>query len=248
MATIQPRRHFLSQALKYFLRQTYSPKELIVVADPGEPACDEIRRVPEIRYLQTDTRLSLGSKLNLGIQAARGAIIQKLDDDDYYHPDFLSTTVSALRAGSQRDSIVAFTSHLVLIAATGELKRRSGTGTVVFAPGTLCFFKDLWQKRPFRDVSMSEHRLFLKDHDPACIGIDDPELYCLVRHTGGHTWSRFPSSEQKELGPVREGEDVTEYLRKLPSYHKRLQEYMLEEDLWFYETQIEDHSDTSQPS
>jgi Glycosyl transferase family 2 len=226
MATTQPRRPFFKQALKYFLRQTYSPKELIVVDDPGEPAF-EVPPVPEIRYLQTDARLTLGSKLNLGIQEARGAIIQKLDDDDYYHPEFLNATVGALRARNQRDSIVAFTSCLVLIAATGELKWR---GTGMFAGATFCFFRELWQRCPFRDVSFSEDRLFLKDHQPACIGIDNPELFCFVRHAGVHAWTHVAST----------GEDVTERLRKLPAYSKSLKEYMPEEHLWFYESQLED--------
>ena len=243
MATTRPRQSFFRQAVKYFLRQTYSPKELIVVADPEEPPFDDIRSVPEIRYLQTNTRLTLGSKLNFGIQRARGAIIQKLDDDDYYHPEFLCATVGALQARSQRDSLVAFSSCLILIADTGELKWRN---TGMFAGGTFCFFRDLWQRCPFRDVSLSEDRFFLKDHAPVRVGIDDPELYCYVRHAQGHLWSHFLRSEQKELGSVTEGDDVTEYLRKLPAYSKSLKEYIPEEDLWFYESQIGDHSHNRQ--
>ena len=225
MATTQPRRRFLSQALKYFLRQTYSPKELIVVDDPGEPAFDEIHPAPEIHYLQAKAPLTLGGKLNLGIQGARGPIIQKLDDDDYYHPEFLCATVGALLARNQPNSIVAFTSYLVLIAATGELKWRSTGSTGVFAGPTFCFFRELWQRCPFRDVSLAEDQLFLKDHEPARIGIGNPELFCLVRHAWGHSWTHVEGSEQ-----MTAGEDVTEYLRKLPAYSKSLQEYIPEED------------------
>jgi glycosyltransferase involved in cell wall biosynthesis len=244
MATRQPRRRFLSQALKYFSRQTYSPKELIVVDDPGEPAFDAIADVPGIQYLQTDARLTLGSKLNLGIGAARGAIIQKLDDDDYYHPEFLSTTVRALLRENRRDSIVAFTSSLVLIAATGELKLRTKS---MFAGGTFCFFKELWQKGPFRDVSLAEDRLFLADHNPVRIGIDNPELYCFVRHASGHSWSKVGRSKEKKHDQLAADQDVTESLRKLPAYSKSLKEYMPEEDFAFYESQLESDPNTSQP-
>ena len=240
MATIQPRRRFLSQALKYFSRQTYSPKELIVIDDPGEPAFQGIHPGPEIRYLQTEARLTVGSKLNLGIQQARGGIIQKIDDDDYYHPDFLRTTVATLGARNRRDSIVALTSCLVLIAATGELKWRSAG---MFAGATFCFFRELWQRCPFRDVSLAEDRLFLKDHEPACIGINNPELFCLVRHAVGHSWTHVVRSEQENQDLVTVGEDVTEYLRKLPAYSKSLKDYIPEEDLWFYESQIEQAAD-----
>jgi glycosyltransferase involved in cell wall biosynthesis len=242
MATMQPRRDFLNQALKYFLRQTYSPKELILVDDPGEPACDLIPPVPEVRYLQTKTQLTLGGKLNFGIQEARGAIIQKLDDDDYYHPEFLSATVGALLAGNQPDYIVALTSHLVLIAATGELKLRNRK---LFAGATFCFFKELWRKHPFRDVNLAEDRFFLEEHGRALIEIDNPELYCYVRHAKGNTWRNFRDSQQTPHGPVTDPGDVTEYHRKeLPLYTKNLNEYIPEEDLWFYENQVEHHSDT----
>jgi glycosyltransferase involved in cell wall biosynthesis len=236
MATTQPRRRFLSQALKYFQRQTYAPRELIVVDDPGEPARDMIDTVPEIRYLQTNARLTLGSKLNLGIQEARGKIIQKLDDDDYYHPDFLSATVGALLAGNRPDSIAACTSHLILIAATRELKVRR---MAMWSGGTFCFFKELWRKSAYRDVSLAEDLLFLKDHEAALIGIDNPELYCYVRHAGGHLWSHFVKSENMELGAVTAGGDVTEYFRKLPTYSKSWKEYIPEEDLWFWENQVQ---------
>ncbi len=237
MATTQCRRSFLSQAVKYFQRQMYSPKELIVVDDPGEPACDAITTVPGIRYLQTNARLTVGSKLNLGIHTARGTIIQKLDDDDYYHPEFLSATVGGLRARKRRDSIVACASHLVLLAPTGELKVRK---MAMWSGGTFCFFRELWRKCPYRDVSLAEDVLFLEDHESKLIGIDNPELYCYVRHAEGNLWRQFVRSEEMEFGPVKAGEDVTEYFRRLPAYAKSLKEYMPGEDLWFWESQIQE--------
>jgi glycosyltransferase involved in cell wall biosynthesis len=236
MATTQARRRFLSQAVKYFLRQTYSPKELIVIDDPGEPAFDTMTPAREIRYLQTDARLALGSKLNLGIQETRGTIVQKLDDDDYYHRDFLGTTVAALLAGNRPDSIATATSNLVLIADTGELKWRTRD---LFSGGTMCFFKKLWRKRAFRDVKSAEDWLFLKDHQPAIISIENPELYCYVRHSCGHLWSHFLESVQTENGAMAVGGDVTEFFRKLPAYPKRLKECMPKEDIRFYENHVE---------
>jgi hypothetical protein len=43
---------------------------------------------------------------------------------------------------------------------------------------------------------------------------------------------------------VTAGEDVTAYFRKLPEYSKGLKEYIPEEDLWFYEDQMEDRPNT----
>lgn len=258
MATTQARRPFLSQAIKYFQRQTYVPRELIVVDDPGEPPIrllaepliDTIaplrEAVPEIRYLQCDTRLTLGSKLNLGIREARGMIIQKLDDDDYYHPEFLRTTVGALLAGKRINSIASCTSHLILFAATQELKVRR---MAKWSGGTLCFFKELWQECPYRDISLAEDLFFLQDHKFKLIAIDNPELYCYVRHAAGHLWSHFLKSERMELGTVTAGGDVTEYMRRLPAYSKGMKEYIPEEDFWFWEKQLQSaHTSVTHPA
>ena len=236
IATTESRRPFLSQALKYFQRQTYSPRELIVVDDPGEPANDMIAAFPHVRYLQTSARLTLGSKLNLGIQAAQGMVVQKIDDDDYYHPEFLRNTVGALLAGKQPDAIATCASHLILFAVTGELKVRH---KAVWSGGTFCFFKELWQRGPYRDVSLAEDLHFLKDHEYAVVAIDNPELYCYVRHAGGHLWSRFAASENMELGRVKKGGDVTNYLRRLPAYSKSWKKYLPQEDRWFWASQAQ---------
>ncbi|ETW92134.1 MAG: hypothetical protein ETSY1_44980, partial [Candidatus Entotheonella factor] len=88
--------HFLPQAIQYFLRQDYPNKELIIVDDGPSPDLVDIPQDKRIRHVKLDVWTPLGRKLNLGIEASRGQIIQKLDDDDYYHPHFLTTTITAL--------------------------------------------------------------------------------------------------------------------------------------------------------
>ena len=146
--------------------------------------------------------------------------------------EFLGVAVGALQAKSLRNSIVACTSYLVLIAGTGELKLREAAAC---AGGTLCFFRELWQSSGFRDVNIAEDKMFVQDHNPERIGIDNPELYCYVRHNCGNTWSRWSGLKDQSSA----AEDVTVQLRKLPPYSKSLKEYIPKEDLWFYENQIE---------
>jgi glycosyltransferase involved in cell wall biosynthesis len=213
------RRPFLKQAVKYFLRQTYQNKELLIV-DDGADSCEALLPKDEgIRHLRLDGFTPLGTKLNIGIGASKGTIVQKLDDDDYYHPDFLKTTVSALLGHDPLYSVAGFDSFLVLIGATGELKF-SGTGWC--AGGTLCFYRKLWEKRPFRDVPKAVDWWFLKDHSPQRIKIQNPELYILLRHDAGHLWT--------DMGRL----DVTNYFQGRPNYHKSLKDIIYEEDLSFY--------------
>ena len=116
------RQPFLQQAIKYFCRQEYPNKELIIVDDSVKAAVDIVPDDARIRSLRLDEQTPLGRKLNLGIGASSGPLLQKLDDDDYYHPDFLATTVTALQGADPKQAIVGLDCFLVLIAATGELK------------------------------------------------------------------------------------------------------------------------------
>ncbi len=213
------RQLFLRQAIKYFLSQTYANKELVIVDDSSESAAALVPDDAAITYIKLGASLTLGSKLNLGIGVASGQIIQKLDDDDYYHPDFLQTTVTALLAGDPGRAIVGFDCFLVLIAATGELKF-SGHGWC--AGGTLCFFKQRWERGRFRDRPRGVDWWFLRDHPSERIKVCSPELYILVRHHAGHLWTTLNSL------------DVNAYFARCAAYRKPLVDCLSMEDQAFY--------------
>jgi glycosyltransferase involved in cell wall biosynthesis len=213
------RRLFLQQAVKYFRRQTYPNKELIIIDDSQASAAVLMPDDAAITYIKLDACVTLGHKLNLGIRAASGPIIQKLDDDDYYHPDFLCTTVKALLGCEPERTIVGFDCFLVLIAATGELKY-SGHGWC--AGGTLCFFKRSWERAPFRDTPRAVDWWFLRDQPSACMSVCAPEQYILVRHHSGHLWTTL------------KGIDVTTYFSQCPAYHTGLADCLSVEDQAFY--------------
>lgn len=211
---------FVPQAIRCFLNQTYERRELIIVDDGAEPAEALIPADERIRYVRLETRTNLGRKLNMGIERSSGEIIQRLDDDDYYHPGFLEATVNTLVGHDPEGSIVGFDCFLVLLAATGELKF-SGHGWC--ADSTLCFYRRLWEKAPFRDLPRGADRWFLADHEPRRITVRDPELFIHVRHQGAHLWTHLGEH------------DVTEYFQRQPSYSKSLAECLAAEDREFYE-------------
>jgi glycosyltransferase involved in cell wall biosynthesis len=94
------RRRFVPQAIRYFLAQDYSNKELLVV-DDGEEAVDDL--VPEdewIRYIRLPRKTVLGEKRNHAAAEARGEIIVHWDDDDWNAPWRLHYQVEELVARS----------------------------------------------------------------------------------------------------------------------------------------------------
>src|SRR4051812_342662 len=78
------RREFIPHAIQYFFRQDYENKELIVIDDGEDVIHDLIPDTEIIRYYRLDKKISLGVKLNLACKYAKGDIIAKRDDDDWY--------------------------------------------------------------------------------------------------------------------------------------------------------------------
>jgi glycosyltransferase involved in cell wall biosynthesis len=223
VSCIMPTRNrpaFVAQALRCFQSQTRLLSELILVDDGEESVASLCRGLDRVRCLRLDRRTPTGTKLNLGIDAARGDILQKLDDDDYYHPRFLDTAAAHLLGEGWNRKLAAWDSFLILLA--GESRPRySGTGWL--AGGTLCFSRQLWRKAPFRDVHVNEDHWFLEDHKRGRVRVRLPEQYVLVRH-GANTWVRLP-----------DGTPTDGFLRQFPHYPKSLRRIVYTRSLAFYQ-------------
>lgn len=230
MAT-KNRPFFLRQAIKYYQRQSYRPSELIIV-DDSIVSCEHLLpRDSRIRYIRLDTDTPLGEKLNIAIRNSSGSIIQKLDDDDYYHPQFLQTTVSALLAPGHKHALVAMGAFLVLIVGHPRLYC-AGDGW--FAGGTLCFFREAWEAAPFRNIPHREDVTFLEDHPQLQkIAISDQELYVLVRH-GNHTWNTIHSQLDSPVCATKVGMDATDYFSGCAPYPKPLSQVLAADEVHFY--------------
>jgi glycosyltransferase involved in cell wall biosynthesis len=210
---------FTRQAVRCFLRQTRDDSELIVVDDGVQPVADTCQGLCRVTYLRLDEPTPLGTKLNIGVRRSSGAIIQKLDDDDYYHPEFLQRAADRLERLPPEGSLVAWDCFLVLLA--GEQRVRfSGHGWT--AGGTLCFHRRLWERQPFRDAPRHVDTYFIEDARPRVVKVCAPEMYILVRH-GSNTWTHLSG-----------GVPVDAHFRRLPAYRKSLWELVEPIDRLFY--------------
>lgn len=84
------RREYFPQAIRYFLRQDYSEKQLIVLDDGTDRVADLVPDISDIEYIQIDRRLTIGEKRNIGVKASQGDIILLWDDDDWYGANRIS--------------------------------------------------------------------------------------------------------------------------------------------------------------
>jgi len=212
------RRLFVPQAIKYFLRQEYSDRQLVVVDDGTDRVADLMPANGRIKYVAVDHKLSIGEKRNLAVRESDGTLIAHWDHDDWYHRCYLSRIVDRLLASGDTGAVAGAGTFLVHILGEPEV-RICRTGGLVGA--TLCYFRSFWVARPYRDIASAEDFFFLRNGPTTFLPGHDPDLFMIIRH-GLHTWT------------TQRGMDVTEQLRHLAQYDKRLNQIVEFGDAAFY--------------
>jgi glycosyltransferase involved in cell wall biosynthesis len=212
------RRAFVPQAVRYFLRQDYPAKELIIVDDGPEAVSDLLPADPRIVYHRLKARTVLGAKRNIACDLARGPIIVHWDDDDWSAPQRVSVQVAALtEAGAD---ICGVARLLYYDPGRSSVWRYSWPdGRRPWAAGpSLCFSKELWTHSPFPEMAVGEDTRFV--FSPAVRGLTDvSRADCVVGIIHGQNTS--PKSVRdvywtpRPLGEVEDllGDDIAFYRR-----------------------------------
>lgn len=148
------------------------------------------------RLIRVEPGTPLGTKLNRGIESSSGALCQKMDDDDWYAPDFLEHMVGAWRKSQRYLSfpvILGSSPHQVFDLNGWEVRSTFPGGV---AGGTLLFARQVWEQRPFRPIVKAEDGWFILDQSALgtrLLRVKGLDTFMLVRHGGvgvdrGHTW------------------------------------------------------------
>jgi glycosyltransferase involved in cell wall biosynthesis len=196
--TTRDRPRLLPVALECYRHQSYGNRELIVVDDGDRHPVDR-RIVEELggRLIHVAAGTKLGTKLNCGVEQAKGSWCQKMDDDDWYAPCFIEGMMAAVyqdRKDVCRPVVAILSPFLFFEVARWEV-RRSGRNN---APGaTLLFAREDWEQRPFRALPRDEDVWFIRDQQQAgatVLPVKAVESFMAVRHRGspqdrGHTWT-----------------------------------------------------------
>ena len=97
--TVSKRPQLLEECLKKYKQQTYKNREWIVVVNKENTELDKFK---ELVKLYSDVRMeiiheenNIGVCLNLGIELAKGKLWFKMDDDDFYGPNYLTDMILA---------------------------------------------------------------------------------------------------------------------------------------------------------
>jgi glycosyltransferase involved in cell wall biosynthesis len=206
------RPEWVQQSIRYFQRQTYPARELIIVDDSRVSSEKDLPCDPRIRYVHREQRMTIGAMRNLACDMARGEFIAHWDDDDWYGPARLAAQVAPIAAGAA--DITAFAATPFFDVARGQMWSCSPE---LFARmfvhavhgGTLVYARRLFDAaHRFPHVSIAEDAAFLR---AAVMGgarlmrIDAGEHFVYMRH-GENAW-RFACGQAVDAsGWIRQGE------------------------------------------
>lgn len=195
------RRPFVAQSIRYFERQDYPNRELIVIDDGEESVRDLVPEDEDIRYIRLPGRSQLGTKRNLAKELARGGVIAHWDDDDWMAPQRLRVQMRRLRE-TQAD--VCGLSEFLYFQPDQGLAwwyHRPPALRPWLAGGTLVYRRTVLDEYAFPDTDVGEDTGFLWQMPAETLcDVQDPSLYIGLIHKGntsektleGSTWERRP--------------------------------------------------------
>ena len=219
---------WVRQSIRYFERQDYLERELIVIDDGADDLAAILPRDPRIRHIRVGRAISIGAKRNLGCEAAQGAVIAHWDDDDWYAPDRLSAQAAPLSSGAAEISALADTLFFdVLRWRFWQCSRETYARMFVQGVhgGTLMYKRTVFGGLSrYPDLSLAEDALFLQTamrRGARLARVEGGELFAYVRH-GGNAW-RFACGEIYGVAGWRRADKPDGFAADLEFYAQRSQ-------------------------
>jgi glycosyltransferase involved in cell wall biosynthesis len=194
------RSEWVRQSLRYFARQDYPNRELIIIDDGNDDLDAVLPADPGIRHIRAPRPISIGAKRNLGCEAAAGTIIAHWDDDDWYATNRLSAQAAPILAGAAeitalRDTLFFDLEQCRFWQCSPEIYARLFVKSV--HGGTLVFSRSVFGPASrYPDLSLAEDAYYL--HAAVSRGVrlapvHGAGLFAYVRHAN-NAW-RFACGE-----------------------------------------------------
>jgi glycosyltransferase involved in cell wall biosynthesis len=240
------------RAVECFKKQTYQNKRLYIYDTGAKPCTDSLPDgFPDDHIVYH--RGLVGEVVTIGMLRNRANwwavrpmstsepdadILIHWDDDDYSHPNRIAEQVALLQASGKqcvgyRDML--FWRHIgsVVVESFGGEKTTTENHEAWlyhnddprYCLGTsLCYWRETWEKRPFKDISRGEDKEFLRDRDT--LGVSS-----LITEGLGAGWSNHPAMiasflrDRDTLGVSSLFENAGE--GPLPSHYADLQSRMI---------------------
>ena len=196
LATRRPAR--LAAALVNVARQRYPRLELVLALHGPGFAADAVERAMAgfphpVKLLRLDAGRPLGSVLNAAADAAGGALLAKMDDDDLYGPEHL-WDVALAREYSGAELVGKFPATVYLTRGDRTVRRRRVPGETwsssITGGAMLMGRADLERAGGWRRVARHVDAALVEDVLRGGGGVyrTHDAGYLMVRHGDRHTW------------------------------------------------------------
>ena len=194
------RARFMQRLITMYTYQTYPHEDMEwIIMDDGEESVESFFKdlcLPNIRYIRSDTRQPMGTKLNRLVYEARGDILVVMDDDDYYPPERVASAVAAFARNPWCE--VAGTSLVYMYStATGEVYQAGPYHNKHALNCTLAWKRSYSQKQLFDPAEVcAVERRFLKGFTVPMIQLKPSETILHVIHSS-NTFDKTKTSQMK---------------------------------------------------
>ena len=213
------RRAFVPQSIRYFLRQDYARRELIILDDGVDCIADLIPSDERIRYLRMDEKRSMGTKHNLACDMARGDIILHWDDDDWMADWRLSYQLESLRF-EPRNTLSGLSCLLFYEPRSGGVWEYSYADTTRpwVVGSTFCYHREFSEQHRFPDMNEGADTVFVW-------GLEGAKVLRLRGMTSSSASSTLPTgarSRRAMLGGSRSRRRIRALLKADWSFYRSL--------------------------
>ena len=177
------RHKFVPHAIRYFLRQDYLNKELVIIDDGDDDIAEYIPVDSAIRYFRLTRKQPVGTKRNLACEEARGELIAHWDDDDWMSPRRLSYQVGALRqAEGEVCGLQRMLFYQISTGNTWLYRLPSYLGKWIIG-GSLIYTRDFWRCGPFPPLWIGSDTKFISSHSlKNAVYVSDISIYVAIVH------------------------------------------------------------------
>lgn len=196
-----------------YKRVNYPEKELIIIINNNSLDINsykaKARNLENIRIYQLDESCTLGECLNFGVLNSKFDYISKMDDDDYYGPNYLIDSMNVFKytdakVTGKTTRFIYFESSKTLAIWTIDNKNCSYIFYPHVSGGTILFKKEVSEKLKFRNLNVGEDYHFLQDCSDRGIKTysSDKYNYIYFKHIypQDHTW--ISTEEELKYGCI----------------------------------------------
>ena len=181
------RRPFIPLVKYGLIAQTYPAEKIewVVVDDGTDQIIDLISDLKNLKYVLSDTPLTIGAKRNLAIEHATHNILVNMDDDDVYPSNSLLSRVATLLATPKKDCLF---STVIPCYNIHEKKSFMNIPPIKLpmcdrvSEATLCFTRAFWEAGKFPDQQIAEGGGFIRGREQQCREMSPQDIIVSLVH------------------------------------------------------------------